>query len=60
MIESFGFNSLREVIAAIFMLGGLVFFIGSAIGMLRLPDFIAEYMLPAIVRPWVVPFLLSV
>lgn len=39
MIESFGFNSFREVIAAIFMLGGLVFFIGSAIGMLRLPDF---------------------
>lgn len=39
MIEAFGFNSLREVIAALFMLCGLVFFIGSAIGMLRLPDF---------------------
>ena len=39
MIEAFGLNSLRELIAAIFMLGGLVFFIGSAIGMLRLPDF---------------------
>ena len=39
MIEAFGLNSLRELIAAIFMLAGLVFFIGSAIGMLRLPDF---------------------
>lgn len=39
MIEAFGFNSLREVIAALFMLCGLVFFVGSAIGMLRLPDF---------------------
>ena len=39
MIEAFGLNSLRELIAAIFMLGGLIFFIGSAIGMLRLPDF---------------------
>lgn len=39
MIEAIGFNSLREVIAALFLLGGLVFFIGSAIGMLRLPDF---------------------
>ncbi|MDO4921693.1 MAG: monovalent cation/H(+) antiporter subunit G [Phascolarctobacterium sp.] len=39
MIEAFGFNSLREVIAALLMLCGLVFFIGSAIGMLRLPDF---------------------
>ena len=39
MIEAFGLNSLRELIAAIFMLGGLVFFVGSAIGMLRLPDF---------------------
>ena len=39
MIEAFGLNSLRELIAAIFMLGGLIFFVGSAIGMLRLPDF---------------------
>ncbi len=39
MMESLGFNSIREVIAAIFMLSGLIFFIGSAIGMLRLPDF---------------------
>ncbi len=31
--------SLRELLACIFMLGGAVFFIGSAIGMLRLPDF---------------------
>ena len=31
--------TLREVIAGIFMVGGLIFFIGSAIGMLRLPDF---------------------
>ena len=39
MIEQFGFTSIREVIAALFLLGGLVFFVGSAIGMLRLPDF---------------------
>lgn len=39
MIEQFGFTSLREVIAALFLLSGLVFFVGSAIGMLRLPDF---------------------
>lgn len=39
MMEGIDFNSLREVIAAGFMLAGLVFFIGSAIGMLRLPDF---------------------
>ncbi len=39
MIEAFGFLSLREAVAALFMLCGLVFFIGSAIGMLRLPDF---------------------
>ncbi len=39
MMESLGFSSLREVIAACFMIGGLIFFIGSAIGMLRLPDF---------------------
>ena len=30
---------LRQALAALFLLGGLVFFIGSAIGMLRLPDF---------------------
>lgn len=29
----------REFFAAIFMLGGAVFFIASAIGMMRLPDF---------------------
>ena len=39
MIEQFGFTSLRELIAALFLLSGLVFFVGSAIGMLRLPDF---------------------
>lgn len=39
MMEALGFNSLRELVAAFFMLCGLVFFIGSAIGMLRLPDF---------------------
>jgi len=31
--------SLRELMACLFMLGGAIFFIGSAIGMLRLPDF---------------------
>ena len=31
--------SLRELAACLFMLGGALFFIGSAIGMLRLPDF---------------------
>ncbi len=36
MIGDFTF---REIIAALFMLGGAVFFFGSAIGMLRLPDF---------------------
>lgn len=39
MMAELGINSLRELIAALFMLGGLVFFVGSAIGMLRLPDF---------------------
>lgn len=39
MMTELGISSLREAIAALFMLGGLVFFIGSAIGMLRLPDF---------------------
>mgnify|MGYP003532791211 FL=1 len=29
----------REIIAALFILGGSIFFVGSAIGMLRLPDF---------------------
>lgn len=29
----------REFIAALFMLGGAIFFIASAIGMMRLPDF---------------------
>ncbi len=32
-------DMLRQGIAALFLLGGLVFFVGSAIGMLRLPDF---------------------
>ena len=31
--------TIREIIAALFILGGSVFFVGSAIGMLRLPDF---------------------
>lgn len=31
--------SLREFVAALFMIGGAVFFLASAIGMLRLPDF---------------------
>lgn len=39
MIEQIGITSIRELIAALFLLGGMVFFIGSAIGMLRLPDF---------------------
>ena len=39
MMADLGFSSFREVVAAIFILGGIVFFIGSAIGMLRLPDF---------------------
>lgn len=29
----------REILAALFMLGGAVFFVASAIGMVRLPDF---------------------
>lgn len=39
MICGISFDSIREVVAACFMLGGLIFFVGSAIGMLRLPDF---------------------
>jgi len=31
--------SLRELLACLFMFAGAIFFIGSAIGMLRLPDF---------------------
>ena len=31
--------TIREIIVALFILGGSVFFVGSAIGMLRLPDF---------------------
>ncbi len=31
--------TIREILAALFILGGAVFFVGSAIGMLRLPDF---------------------
>lgn len=36
MIFDFTF---REIIATLFILSGAVFFVGSAIGMLRLPDF---------------------
>lgn len=39
MMDLLDLNSLRECIAALFMLGGWIFFIGSAIGMMRLPDF---------------------
>lgn len=39
MMTDIGFSSFREVIAAIFIIGGIIFFLGSAIGMLRLPDF---------------------
>lgn len=39
MICGISYDCIREVIAACFMLGGLIFFVGSAIGMLRLPDF---------------------
>ena len=31
--------SLRELFACLFMLAGAIFFIGSAVGMMRLPDF---------------------
>lgn len=31
--------TLREIISALFMIAGAVFFLASAIGMLRLPDF---------------------
>ncbi|MBQ7317657.1 MAG: monovalent cation/H(+) antiporter subunit G [Phascolarctobacterium sp.] len=31
--------TIREILATIFVLGGSLFFVGSAIGMLRLPDF---------------------
>ncbi len=31
--------TLREIFSIIFLLGGAVFFIASAIGMMRLPDF---------------------
>lgn len=34
--------NLREIFACIFMLAGAVVFLGSAIGMLRLPDFYAR------------------
>lgn len=33
------FNTFRDVIASLFLFGSLMFFAGSAIGMLRLPDF---------------------
>ncbi|MDO4178838.1 MAG: monovalent cation/H(+) antiporter subunit G [Phascolarctobacterium sp.] len=33
------FNTFRDVIASLFLFGSLLFFAGSAIGMLRLPDF---------------------
>ena len=38
-MSELGFTSPREVAAALFIIGGLIFFIGSGIGMLRLPDF---------------------
>lgn len=31
--------TIREILSALFILGGAIFFVGSAIGMLRLPDF---------------------
>lgn len=39
MMSDLGLNSPREVLAALFLLLGMVFFLGSAVGMLRLPDF---------------------
>lgn len=33
------FNTFRDVIASLFLFSSLIFFAGSAIGMLRLPDF---------------------
>lgn len=36
---SIDFQCVRECIAALFMLAGAVFFLGSCVGMLRLPDF---------------------
>ena len=60
MIEQFGFTSLREVIAALFLLSGLVFFVGSAIGMLRLPDFYSRIHPPVTVKLLAVRFPLSV
>lgn len=39
MIFGISCDAIREVVAGIFLLSGLVFFVGSAIGMLRLPDF---------------------
>ena len=38
-MSELGFTSPREMAAALFIIGGLIFFIGSGIGMLRLPDF---------------------
>ena len=38
-MSELGFTSPREMAAALFIIGGLIFLIGSGIGMLRLPDF---------------------
>lgn len=35
----FYFNAFRDIIASLFLFSSLLFFAGSAIGMLRLPDF---------------------
>ena len=32
-------EALREIVACFFLLAGAIVFLGSAIGMLRLPDF---------------------
>lgn len=39
MICGVSLSTVREFLAALFMIGGMIFFVGSAIGMLRLPDF---------------------
>ena len=39
MICGISLVTIREFLAGLFMVGGMIFFIGSAIGMLRLPDF---------------------
>lgn len=51
-MSELGFTSPREMAAALFIIGGLIFFIGSGIGMLRLPDFTAASMHRATARRW--------